>query len=339
MVRDHVESKALISLAVLYAYAVGNILNFTTRSSVEVENDFTAVERLMHYENILTSNNKNPNDVTNENIKCEKDFINENYRPSEHWPNEGNIKIENLRLKYRENLDYVLKGINIEIHQNEKIGIVGRTGSGKSSLLIALFRLIEPESDSKISIDNIDCLQLGLRDLRSNLSIIPQDAVLFSGTLRFNFDPFNQYTDEQIWDVIAKVELLETVKQKANALNLSNSLLLAIDEHGSNFSHGQKQLICIGRTLLKNSKILMLDEATSSIDKHTDTLIQQLIRHHFKYCTVLCIAHRIETILDYDKILVLRDGNVVEFDKPNVLLADKNSLFYSMVSQMHNEKD
>jgi len=324
---------------VLYAYAVTGILNFATRSSVEVENDFTAVERLLYYQNVLDPDINKSGEANNENMKCEKPFINENYKLNGPWPSRGNITIENLRLKYRSNLDYVLKGLNVEIHESEKIGIVGRTGSGKSSLLIAILRLIEPELGSKISIDDIDCLQLGLRDLRRNLSIIPQDAVLFSGTLRFNLDPFNQYTDEQIWNVITKVELLETIKQKANATNLENHLLLRIEEHGSNFSQGQKQLICIGRALLKNSKILMLDEATSSIDKATDSLIQQLIRCHFKQCTVLCIAHRIETILDYDKILVLKDGNIVEFDKPDTLLANKNSLFYSMVSQMKNHKD
>ena len=200
------------------------------------------------------------------------------------------------------------------------------TGAGKSSLLVALFRLVEPEADSQILIDGIDCCKLGLRDLRSNLSIIPQDPVLFSGTIRFNLDPFNKHTDSQVWDVLKAVKLIDVINNEK-----SGGLECIVNENGSNFSQGQKQLICFARALLKNSKVLLLDEATSSIDQHTDKLIQELIRKEFIDKTVLCIAHRLETILDYDRIMVLSKGDIIEFDKPDILMKKSDGVFASMV--------
>ena len=198
--------------------------------------------------------------------------------------------------------------------------------------------MVEPEIDSIINIDGINCLRLGLKDLRSNLSIIPQDPVLFSGTLRFNLDPFNEYNDNEVWDILKKCELYNFVS------NLNNKLLYIVTEDGSNFSLGQKQLICIGRALLKKSKILLLDEATSSIDKYTDKLIQKLIRKEFKNKTVLCIAHRINTIIDYDKIMVLSNGFVIEYDLPQNILNksddDKTAIFKTMIKNHdHDNKD
>ena len=175
----------------------------------------------------------------------------------------------------------------------------------------------------------MDCLKLGLKDLRTSLSIIPQDPVLFSGTIRFNLDPFDEHSDHDIWDILRKCELYDFINNKEDKLEC------AVLEDGSNFSQGQKQLICIGRALLKKSKILLLDEATSSIDKYTDRLIQKLITEQFKDRTVLCIAHRLETIIDYDKIMVLDKGEIIEYDTPQNLLNkdedDKSAIFKNMV--------
>ncbi len=228
----------------------------------------------------------------------------------------------------------MLNGLSVEIEAGEKVGICGRTGAGKSSLLLALFRLVEPTADSLIEIDGVDCLELGLKDLRTSLSIIPQEPVLFSGSLRFNLDPFGQKTEDEIWDVLRKCELYDFVHSKEEKLEFP------VTEGGSNFSAGQKQLICIGRALLKQSKVLALDEATSSIDKHTDSLIQTLIRKEFKNITVLCIAHRLDTIVDYDKIMVLAKGKIVEYDSPQNLLKNENGDFYKMVnSDEHQHTD
>jgi len=225
----------------------------------------------------------------------------------------------------------VLDGVTVEIGAGEKVGICGRTGAGKSSLLLALFRLVEPERGSQIEIDGVNCLELGLKDLRSGLSIIPQEPVLFSGTLKFNLDPFGANTDDEIWSVLRKCELFDFVSSK------QEQLLFPITEGGSNLSAGQKQLICIGRALLKRSRVLALDEATSSIDQHTDSLIQTLIRKEFADVTVLCIAHRLQTIADYDKIMVLDAGKVVEFDAPQILLKNENGHFYKMMNSDHDE--
>eukprot|EP01083_Nonionella_stella_P195222 719309_1 len=280
------------------------MLQWAIRSSIEVEKNFTTIERLLYYENALKKNaekrknklhtdfeeKKDDNDNDNDNeenndITAEFMEINYNYRPNKWWPYNGKIKINNLKMRYRKDLDLVLNGLSVEILPGEKVGIVGRTGAGKSSLLLALFRLVEPTHDSLIEIDDVNCLNLGLKDLRSSLSIIPQEPVLFSGTLKFNLDPFNEKSENEIWDVLRKCELYNFINSKDEKLNFG------VTEGGNNFSAGQKQLICIGRALLKKSKVLCLDEATSSIDKHTDSLIQTLIRKEFSGVTVLCIAH------------------------------------------------
>jgi len=208
----------------------------------------------------------------------------------------------------------------------EKIGIVYRTGAGKSTLTVALFRLLEP-SEGCIDIDGFDITQIGLDDLRSKLSIIPQDPVLFLGSIRRNLDPWDKHTDKEIWSVLKKVHLKKVVKD----LNLG--LQSIVEEGGGNFSLGQRQLLCIGRALLRQSKILVLDEATASIDIETDTLIQKTIRQSFQDCTVLTIAHRLHTIIDSDRIMVLEKGRLVEFGKPVELLAQPDSLFLALVNE------
>ena len=271
-------------------------------------------------------------DVDNK-ITSEAKEINFEYRPpTAEWPEEGAIFIKDLRMRYREDLDFVLDGLSVDIKPGSKVGIVGRTGAGKSSLLIALYRLVEPSPGSVMEIDGVDCLRLGLKDLRSSLSIIPQEPVLFSGTLRFNLDPFGERSEEEIWSVLRKCELFEFVNSKEEKLDF------AVSEGGGNFSAGQKQLVCIGRALLKKSKVLALDEATSSIDKHTDSLIQTLIRKEFESITVLCIAHRLETIIDYDQIMVLSKGRIIEYGPPQELLENKDGEFYGMVHSGDDDK-
>jgi len=243
------------------------------------------------------------------------------------WPPDGRIVFRDFSFKYRPNTDTVLHELNFEVKSGEKVGIVGRTGAGKTSVTMALFRIIEPYA-GQILIDDVDITSVGLHDLREALTIIPQDPVLFCGTLRSNLDPFEQFSDDDIWAVFEKAYLSDVVKGFENKLNHD------ISEGGGNLSVGQRQLICLARALLrKTSKILILDEATASIDVETDRLLQLSIRENFKGCTILTIAHRLNTILDYDRILVLDAGRVVEFDTPQTLLARSDSAFASLVAQ------
>jgi ABC-type multidrug transport system fused ATPase/permease subunit len=230
----------------------------------------------------------------------------------------------------------VLKDISLTVKGGEKIGVVGRTGSGKSSLMIVLFRISEIEKDGgKILIDGVDTGSIGTTALRMNLSIIPQDPVMFSNTVRYNLDPFREALDDQLWEVLKKVELSEVIA------SLPSGLEEQVSEGGENFSQGQRQLLCIARSLLRNPKVLVMDEATASIDNTTDTLIQNMIRSNFANATVLTIAHRLNTIMDSDRILVLDDGRIVEFDTPDVLLAKTDGYFKAMVDKSraaHEEK-
>ena len=200
---------------------------------------------------------------------------------------------------------------------------MGRTGAGKSSLTLALFRIVEP-ADGTIIVDNTDITKLGLYDLRSRLTIIPQDPVLFTGTLRLNLDPFDVHSDEEIWYSLELAHLKPFVSQ------LKSGLSHEISEGGDNLSVGQKQLVCLARALLRNSRIIVLDEATAAVDIETDELIQKTIREQFASCTIITIAHRLNTVIDYDKILVLNQGQLAEYDSPNNLIQNTNSIFHSM---------
>jgi len=210
------------------------------------------------------------------------------------------------------------------VESAEKVGIVGRTGAGKSSLTASLFRLLEASSGN-IVIDGIDIGTLGLSDLRSNLSIIPQDAYMFSGTVKFNLDPHGKHSDEELWSALQKVNLKGVVESLPDGLNS------IISENGEQFSLGQRQLFSLGRVILKRTKILVLDEATASLDLETDEFIQTTVRKEFSDCTVLTIAHRLDTVIDSNRIMVLDKGELKEFDKPEVLLADPRSLFYGLI--------
>ncbi|KAI1703364.1 ABC transporter transmembrane region domain-containing protein [Ditylenchus destructor] len=241
------------------------------------------------------------------------------------WPSTGKIVFNKLCLRYRPTSDLILKEVSFEVNSGEKIGIVGRTGAGKTSLTLALFRIVEPCSGT-IQIDDVEITTIGLHDLRQALTIIPQDPVLFCGTLRSNIDPFNDFSDDQVWSAIEKAYLKDFV------MGFENQLLHEISEGGNNLSVGQRQLVCLARALLRicSTKILVLDEATASIDPETDRLIQLSIRENFNTCTILTIAHRLNTVLDYDKILVMDAGKVAEYDSPKTLLANSKSLFSSL---------
>jgi len=241
---------------------------------------------------------------------------------SQKWPQAGAIEFNNVKMKYREGADYVLKGVTFKARPGEKIGCVGRTGAGKSSIIQALFRMVEIEkenSDSCIKIDGVDTQTVGLHLLRDNISIIPQIPVVFSGTIRRNLDPLDHYTDAELWEVLNEVRLKEYVE------NIEGQLRADMSNSASMFSVGQKQLICLARAILKKSKIVVLDEATANVDTQTDNFIQQKIMERFANCTVFTIAHRLSTIANYDKVLVLDHGQVVEFDSPYKLLVNNES--------------
>ncbi|WAQ99709.1 MRP1-like protein [Mya arenaria] len=251
------------------------------------------------------------------------DLIVESNRPPTGWPHTGNVTFKHFSTRYRDGLDLVVKGISCQIKGGERVGIVGRTGAGKSSLMVSIFRLIEA-AGGDIEIDGVNLSEIGLHDLRSNLTILPQDPVLFCGTLRMNLDPFDHYTEEQIWTALEHSHLHKFVS------GLEDGLKHECGEGGQNLSVGQRQMVCLTRSLLRKSKVLVLDEATAAVDMETDELIQRTIREEFKGCTILTIAHRLNTIMDYDKIMVLDKGLIKEFDSPKNLLADSTSTFYGM---------
>ena len=242
------------------------------------------------------------------------------------WPHKGKIEFNNFSVKYRPDTEIVLKDINIVIQGKEKVGIVGRTGSGKSTITLCLFRILEA-TQGKIMIDDVDISSVGLDKLRHNLTIIPQDPALMEGTLRYNIDPLDKSSDNDIINIMEKIGFDYIVKRNNEGLNQE------IAEGGSNLSVGEKQLICITRAILRKSKIIIMDEATANIDYKTEEMIQKAVSDLLNDSTFLTIAHRIKTIINYDKILTLDDGRVVDFDSPKNLLNDKTTLFYELYSK------
>ncbi|KAJ8368111.1 hypothetical protein SKAU_G00081390 [Synaphobranchus kaupii] len=291
------------------------LFQFTVRLASETEARFTSVERIHHYI---------------QSLALEAPARIKNKAPPPDWPQEGEVVFDGTEMRYRENLPLVLKKVSCTIRPKEKVGIVGRTGSGKSSLGVVLFRLVEPCGGS-IKIDGVNICDIGLADLRSKLSIIPQEPVLFSGTVRSNLDPFNLYAEELVWDALERTHMKECVSQ------LPLKLESEVVENGENFSVGERQLLCVARVLLRQCKVLILDEATAAMDTETDSLIQETIRNAFQDCTTLTIAHRLHTVLNCDRIMVLTQGQVVEFDEPSKLLANENSRFCAMLAAVENK--
>uniref|UniRef100_A0A2C9JFB3 Multidrug resistance-associated protein 5 n=1 Tax=Biomphalaria glabrata TaxID=6526 RepID=A0A2C9JFB3_BIOGL len=304
---DHL-NPSLAGLALSFALQLSGLFQYTARLTVETEARFNSVHRIL----------KDINDT--KNIEQTKESDQQNIS---NWPRAGSVNFNNIKLRYHNNPTLALKGVTFQVEANEKIGIVGKTGAGKSSLAAALFRLVELES-GQIFIDDVDISKIPLNDLRSRLSIIPQDPVLFTGTIRSNLDPFQKYSDDEIWQVLNKYYMASLIK------TLDHQLDTPVSENGDNFSAGEKQLICMARVLLRKSKILVLDEATASIDSETDTLIKKTLQEACKNCTMLIIAHRLKTVLECDKILVLEEGMVQEFDSPSNLLSNANSKFRAM---------
>ncbi|CAF4089952.1 unnamed protein product, partial [Rotaria magnacalcarata] len=311
---QHQFSAVEIALTLTYSLSLVGVFQWTIRQSVEVENQMTSVERILEY---CSLDQEPPAQLSSK------------HQPPTNWPSRGCIVFDNVSMSHSEepNSLLTLHHVSLIIEPSEKIGIVGRTGAGKSSFIQTLFRM-GTIVDGRILIDNIDIATLGLDDVRRRISIIPQDPVLFTGTMRSNLDPFGIYSDLEIWNALEQVQLKTLV-----ADIMSNGLHSLVSESGSNLSVGQKQLVCLARAILKKSKILVIDEATANVDNATDELIQKAIRDKFKECTVLTVAHRLRSVIDSDRIMVLSDGKMVEFDAPEMLLSNKYSYFCSLVEQ------
>nr|XP_035971378.1 multidrug resistance-associated protein 1 isoform X2 [Halichoerus grypus] len=306
VISRHSLSAGLVGLSVSYSLQVTTYLNWLVRMSSEMETNIVAVERLKEYSE----------------TEKEAPWQVQEMTPPSTWPQVGRVEFRDYGLRYRENLDLVLKHINVTIDGGEKVGIVGRTGAGKSSLTLGLFRINE-SAEGEIVIDDINIAKIGLHDLRFKITIIPQDPVLFSGSLRMNLDPFSQYSDEEVWTSLELAHLKDFVSALPDKLNHECA------EGGENLSVGQRQLVCLARALLRKTKILVLDEATAAVDLETDDLIQSTIRTQFEDCTVLTIAHRLNTIMDYTRVIVLDKGEIRECGRPSDLLQQRG-LFYSM---------
>lgn len=303
-----------VGLAILSSINLIGLCQWGMRQTAELENQMTSVERIVEYAEIQPE------------PPLESDASN---APPKDWPWAGNVAFKDLSLRYVENGARTLRNLSFHIEAKEKVGIVGRTGAGKSSMIQALFRLAN--NQGQILIDGIDIGVIGLHELRKKLSIIPQEPILFSGRLRFNLDPFGGSTDVELWDSLEQVELKTVISQMPGGLDCR------ILDGGTNLSVGQRQLVCLARAILRNNRVLILDEATANVDPETDKLIQETIRTKFADSTVLTIAHRLHTVMDYDKVLVMDAGEAVEFGHPFELIQKPKGFFKMLVDQTGSE--
>ncbi|CAL8356041.1 unnamed protein product [Merluccius merluccius] len=311
---------AYAGLALSYAVQLTGLFQFTVRLLSETEARFTSVERINHY-------------IKNLESEAPRQSVGGSSAPTAPgWPQQGRLSFQHVEMRYRDDLPLVLKKVCFDIAPEETVGIVGRTGSGKSSLGVALFRLVELTGGS-ITVDGVNIADVGLDELRSKLAIIPQEPVLFIGTVRTNLDPWGHYSDAQIWEALEKTHIKDMVSQ------MPHSLHSEVTENGENFSVGERQLLCVARALLRHSKILLLDEATAAIDGETDRLIQKTIRSSFDGCTTLVIAHRLNTVMNCNRVMVLDNGQILEFDSPAALLAKESSRFRAMIEASEAKMD
>lgn len=335
-------SPSISGLVLSYILAIAQMLQFTVRQLAEVENNMNATERVHYY-----------------GTELEEEAPLHLAEVSTNWPEKGRIVFENAQMRYRNGLPLVLKGLSMDVRGGERIGIVGRTGAGKSSIMSALFRLTELSGGS-IHIDDIDIAKVGLHDLRSRLAIIPQDPALFKGTIRSNLDPFNEHTDLELWSALRRAYLIAEDTGDADAEGLQDgpstgantpvtggdskprtkrlTLESPVDEEGLNFSLGQRQLMALARALVRDARIIVCDEATSSVDFETDQKIQRTMAQGFQGKTLLCIAHRLRTIIHYDRICVMDQGQIAEMDTP-VALWEVNGIFRAMCDRSGISKE
>ena len=296
------------ALALAYALDVTQSLNWVVRQVAELQTQVVAVERVEEYANLP------------------REGGNSSRQAPQGWPERGEVEFQNVVMRYRPDLEPVLRQLSLHLRPAEKVGIVGRTGAGKSSLMLALMRIVEIDG-GKITIDGIDVQTLSLQVLRAAIAIIPQEPRLFAGTIRSNLDPFREYSDEAIWSALERASMKMVIVESPAGLETM------VEEHGNNFSVGQRQLLCIARALLRKSRVILMDEATASIDLETDLQIQKTIRTQFADCTVITVAHRIHTIIDSDRVVVMDMGEVKEFDTPDALLKNPQSLFSQLVEK------
>ena len=311
----------LAGLSISFSLSVTQSLNWAVRMASDFEANMVSVERIEQYCNL-------PSEATR---ACDEDKA---LAPS--WPTDGQVDFVQTKLRYRPGLPLVLKGLDIHIPGRSKVGVVGRTGAGKSTLMVALLRIVELDS-GKILIDGVDIRGVGLAKLRSKIAVIPQDPVLFSGSIRSNLDPFNEYSDGRLYDVLSRVDLYSATQRSSSynsltslAQNPVQSLDDAVSEGGSNFSVGQRQLLVIARALLNQCSVVVMDEATASVDPDTDKRIQEVMCTEFASATCITVAHRLNTIMESDLILVMDNGRAAEFDSPKALL-ERGGMFAELV--------
>lgn len=331
---------AAAGLVLVFSLNLTDNLTFLARLYADTQMNLNSVERLQEYIDLPSEKYFREEDILSTKAEGSDNPFRQPVGPAEMplpWPSKGVIEFDKVVLKYESQETPVLRNVSFKVPSKKKVGIVGRTGAGKSSLLVALFRVVEPLG-GRIMIDGIDVLKLPLRILRSNLAIVPQDPVLFKGSIRSNLDPFAEHDDSILWNALHRVRMAQQVAAMPGGTggtygSLSEKI---IADQGSNLSVGQRQLLCMARAILRNSAVLVMDEATANVDPETDLMIQETIRTQFADCTVLCIAHRVHTVASCDFVLVMDKGAVAEFQSPLKLMENPDSIFYSMCMKSGN---